>query len=65
MSRKAPVHFVYADFVYHSDHSNHSDPVLKLAMNDDFLSLLIITLEFDQGGVIAQNDEIRSLKFRC
>lgn len=63
MNRKAPVHFVYTDLVYYSDHSNHSDPVLQLAilMNDDFFSLLIITLEFDQGGVIAQNDEIRSL----
>ena len=46
MNRKVPVHFVYTDLVYQSDHNNHIDPELKSAilMNDDFFSLLIITL---------------------
>ena len=35
-------------------------------INDDFFLVLLIVLNFDQGGAIAQNDifEIRSLKFR-
>ena len=36
---------------------DHSTTLMK----DDFFSLLIISLEFDQEGVIARNDEIRSL----